>query len=334
MDDYGIEAIPVPALVISDQDSVAACNGAFRALFPHAQAGRSYLTVLRHANLVRLVESTRGGTPAGAEELTLRGRARGVFNATGAKLPSGDVLVCLQDVSETAKAIETRRNFVTDLSHELKSPMTAITGILETCTEDPDAVAPFLPVLSGEVARMNALVADLLTLSRVEANERRAPDAQIVLQTVITEACTPLAVVAKRAQVRIETSLPDRPLCVRANAGEMFRAITNLVENAVRYSEAGGVVTVACAPVSGSAGGAGPWAQVRVSDTGGGVEAHHIPRLTERFYRVDDHRSRGSGGSGLGLAIVKHIVTRHRGRMTFESAPGEGSQVTLLLPME
>jgi len=327
-----IKAIPVPAFVISAEDNIAGANPDFLDLFPQTQVGRSYLTVLRQPALVALIDGLRSGAGPDAVEVTLKGQAQGTFRATGSVLGAGDVLICLQDMNETAMAIQMRQNFVTDLGHELKTPLTAISGILETCQGDPEAMAHFLPTMAGEVDRMKRLVVDLLTLSQVESNERRSPNQDIVLQAAIEAACAPLGVVANKTGVRIETRTPEDPIYFQADMDEIIRAVTNLVENALRYGKPGNTVQIT-GWVDQLRTGAGS-VSIEVSDDGPGVEAHHIPRLTERFYRVDSHRSRDSGGSGLGLAIVKHIVNHHRGRMTFESEPDVGSKVTLTLPLE
>ncbi len=329
-----LEALPVPSIVIGPDDTLVGANAASATLFAQLGIGRSYLTVFRQANLIDLIETIRATGARGSTVLAFRGGDKGTFNVTGSVLGEGEILLCLQDMNETAAAVEMRQNFAADLGHELRTPLTAISGILETCEGDDGALAQFLPVMTSEVERMKRLVDDLLTLSRVEVNERRTPDQTVVLQSLIAAACAPLEILAGQRGVRIETVVPEAPIQFQGDADEIVRAIRNLVENAVRYSDASGVVRVAgcvVAPVSdtGSA-----YISIVIMDKGPGVEAHHIPRLTERFYRVDDHRSRDVGGSGLGLAIVKHIVGHHRGKMTIESRVGEGSTVTLLLPLE
>jgi len=323
-----IEAIPVPAFVISQDDRLVTANTACQSLFPRLQVGRSYLTVLRHPNLVALVSALRLGRSVEPIEVSIKGQSEAEYRVSGAMLGTEGILICLQDANETAMAIQMRQNFVADLGHELKTPLTAISGILETCQGDADAIAHFLPVMSSEVERMKRLVADLLTLSRIESNARRRADRDVVLQDVVASACTPLAVLSKATGVRIEIALPDAQVRFQGDADEIVRAISNLVENGLRYGNPKGFVRV-----SGRVDSGASTVVIEVSDDGPGVEIHHIPRLTERFYRVDTHRSRDSGGSGLGLAIVKHIVNHHRGRMSFDSVPNQGSTVTLEFPV-
>jgi two-component system, OmpR family, phosphate regulon sensor histidine kinase PhoR len=273
----------------------------------------------------------RLGAQTVSHQFEQKGESAGIYSATGANLANGDVLICIQDINETAVAIEMRQSFVADLSHELKTPLTAILGILETCDGDPYAMAHFFSIMSGEVDRMKRLVDNLLTLSRVEANERRSPNETIVLQDVVARACAPLEVLAEKMGVRIKKVMPEVPLQFEGDQSEVIRAIMNLVENALLYGKSGGNVQIAGGPNNQTSDTAD--VTIEVSDEGSGVESHHIPRLTERFYRADAHRSRDTGGSGLGLAIVKHILNHHRGQTKFESQLNQGSKVTLTFPV-
>lgn len=323
-----IKAIPLPAFVVAADDRLAAANPPLQALIPNLQIGRNYLNAMRQPGLIDLIDAVRRGAAPDSTDLRLRSATDNTYKATGALLDEGDVLICLQDIDETASAVQMRRDFVADLSHELRTPLTAISGILETCAGDPQAISHFLPIMFQEVDRMSRLVTDLLALSRVETNERRAPGQDVHVQAVVQDACAPLAALARKSGVRIDTDLPDQPIHVRGDADELVRAVANLVENAVRYGGSGGVVNVA-ARFDPSAGGT---VALVVTDKGPGVEAHHIPRLTERFYRVDSHRSRETGGSGLGLAIVKHVASHHRGKLEIRSCPGQGMTVSIVLP--
>ena len=323
-----IHAIPVPAILITDEDRLIDANKAFRKVFPKAQMGRSYLTVLRQPVLVEMVEKLRVEQQVDPAELMISGQDQGYYRATGGTL-GNDVLICFQDLNETTAAIQMRQNFVADLSHELKTPLTAISGILETSLDDLDALEHFLPVLSGEVERMKRLVADLLILSRVESNARRIPTDTIELRTVVEKACGPLAILAQETGIRIVHNLPVEPIRFQGDQDEIIRAIMNLVENGLRYGNRGGVVEVR-GSVSGTSGGA-PSVLIEITNDSLGIDGHHIPRLTERFYRIDGHRSRDSGGSGLGLAIVKHVVNHHRGRMSISSRDQKFT-VSVVLP--
>lgn len=181
---------------------------------------------------------------------------------------------------------------------------------------------------------MNRLVDDLLSLTRVEAEERIRPTAQVDMGRLAATAAASLRPLAESAGVRVVIeNLGDLPP-VPADEDQIIQVLTNLIENAVKYGGTGGVVTVRLAHLPRDAALRGPALRIDVIDRGEGIEEVHIPRLTERFYRVDSHRSREKGGTGLGLAIVKHIVSRHRGRLRIASRKGEGSTFSVLLPAE
>lgn len=326
-----INTIPVPAFLVVEGDRLAEANEAFQELFPRAQLGRSYLTVLRQPALVALIDRVRAGSETQSAEVTVPGLSRRTFQAT-AGMHGDRVLICLQDMDETVSQIQIRQNFVADLSHELKTPLTAMSGILETSANDVAALEHFLPALASEVDRMTRLVTDLLVLSRVEANEKRAPRQMIVLQSVLEAACAQTAVLTRKSDIRIQTALPDDPIRFQGDFEEILRALKNLIENGLRYGDPGGDITVKGSWLEAGGTGGHPTVKIEVCNKAPTVESHHIPRLTERFYRIDGHRSRDAGGSGLGLAIVKHVVSRHRGRLSIESQD-QRFCVTLLLPV-
>ena len=179
---------------------------------------------------------------------------------------------------------------------------------------------------------MNRLVADLLSLSRVEQDERRRPLQRIDLAGLLRSEVATLVPSAAAVGVRLDLLGAGSKVMVPGDADQLVQVLRNLIENAVKYGGSGGVVTVTLAHLDHEPVLRGPAWSVSVADKGEGIEPQHLPRLTERFYRVDTHRSREKGGTGLGLAIVKHIVSRHRGRLRIESALGQGSRFTVLLP--
>jgi two-component system phosphate regulon sensor histidine kinase PhoR len=217
---------------------------------------------------------------------------------------------------------------VANVSHELRTPLTALLGFIETlrgaARDDAVARERFLGVMEREAARMNRLVSDLLQLSRVEAAERVRPADPVDLAQVLAMTLTAVRPLAEAAGVELVFDAPGS-LVVPGDADQLTQVFQNLIENAVKYGGAGKRVTITL-----SQGDRG--AEVAVRDLGEGIAAIHIPRLTERFYRVDSHRSREKGGTGLGLAIVKHIVNRHRGRLVIDSSEGKGSTFTVILP--
>lgn len=176
---------------------------------------------------------------------------------------------------------------------------------------------------------MNRLVRDLLHLSRVEADERVRPTERQDIASLIWQAVQALRPLAETGGVSIDVQGADQAVMIPADADQMTQVLTNLIENAVKYGNSGKNVSVR---LTREAGLRGPVVRISVADNGEGIDPVHLPRLTERFYRVDGHRSREKGGTGLGLAIVKHIVNRHRGRMVIDSTPGKGSTFAVILP--
>ena len=234
-----------------------------------------------------------------------------------------------------------RRDFVANVSHELRTPLTALMGFIETlqgpARNDAAARDRFLAIMQREGNRMNRLIGDLLSLSRVEQEERRRPSECVDLAALIRLACATLAPTARAAGAALVRIGPTEAAEVAGDPDQIQQVLHNLIENAVKYgvrpgAEEGREVRVTLSHVPHEPVLRGPGWAVEVADDGEGIEETHLPRLTERFYRVDTHRSREKGGTGLGLAIVKHIVARHRGRLKIDSAKGQGSRFTVILP--
>ncbi len=215
-------------------------------------------------------------------------------------------------------------------------PLTALLGFIETlkgaARDDPAARDRFLSIMAREAERMNRLVRDLLSLSRVEAEERVRPTARIDIVANIHAAVAALRQLSDSAGVTVAVEGEPGPVIVAADADQMTQVFQNLIENGVKYGGAGKRVTVRIAREERDISLRGPAVRIDVIDEGEGIDPIHLPRLTERFYRVDSHRSREQGGTGLGLAIVKHIVNRHRGRFRIESEKGKGSTFSVILP--
>ncbi len=335
-----LQALPLPALLIRTDERIEAANDAARAMLGPAIDGRHFITALRQPALLDAVEGClRSGQSRDADYLTNDGRQDTTFRVSirpVALASGGAALVCFEDVTHLEQALQMRRDFVANVSHELRTPLTALLGFIETlkgpARDDAAGRERFLGIMEREAHRMNRLVGDLLSLSRVEAEERVRPTERIVPADIIRATLNGLAPLARRAQVTLEQDLPEAPIAIPGDADQLRQVITNLVENGIKYAGAGSEVRI-------SLRGPGYEPRLRrdgvrivVADTGVGIDPHHIPRLTERFYRVDSHRSREMGGTGLGLAIVKHIVNRHRGRLWVDSALGEGTRFTVILP--
>ncbi|MCS6787010.1 MAG: phosphate regulon sensor histidine kinase PhoR [Thiobacillaceae bacterium] len=245
------------------------------------------------------------------------------------ELPHGRRMLLSHDITELARVDAMRRDFVANVSHELRTPITVIAGFLETFAdmEQPDAqqLKAHLQLLLQQSERIRRLLDDLLMLARLES-EAESPqeevDVPMLMRGLYAEAQT---LSQGQHELRLELDSPSR---LRGNTKEIHSAFSNLVSNAVRYTPAGGHITLRWR--DNASGGA----EFSVTDTGEGIEAHHIPRLTERFYRVDRGRSRATGGTGLGLAIVKHVLQRHQGHLRIESTVGKGSTFTAVFPAE
>lgn len=238
-------------------------------------------------------------------------------------------LLLASDVTHVERLETMRRDFVANVSHEMRTPLTVIHGYLEMLVDEPDTSGDeaqrFIAATLEQTRRIQHLVADLLALSSLETGSPLPGDDEVdvptLLEAVQREA---LGVSAGRHRIDLE---PGPPAAIRGAAQELHSAIGNLAGNAVRYTQAGGRIRIAWRIVDGQG-------LIDVEDNGIGIEARHIPRLTERFYRVDRGRSRESGGTGLGLAIVKHVLERHQARLEIVSAPGRGSRFTVRLPAQ
>ncbi len=335
-----LDAVPMPCALIGRDGRVVAANTAAEALFGPAMTGRPYPFTLRHPDLAEAVAAglAGGGSAQARVVLTAPGRET-VFRVQVTPLRGEGreaVLCAFEDISDEEQIGQMRRDFVANVSHELRTPLTALLGFIETlrgaARDDPAARERFLGIMAGEAGRMTRLVRDLLSLSRVEAEERIRPTDHVDLAALAAAAVATLCPMAEAAGVALALHGAQAPRVVAGDADQITQVLHNLIENAVRYGATGGEVTVSLSAAAPEPWMRGPMAQVAVADRGEGIDPIHIPRLTERFYRVDAHRSRAAGGTGLGLAIVKHIVNRHRGRLRIDSAPGTGSTFTVLLP--
>jgi two-component system phosphate regulon sensor histidine kinase PhoR len=336
-------AIPMPLVLIDADERIVAMNGRARELFGTDGTGRNHVTVLRQPALIEAIDrALKGGHTGQTRYLDTSEGRDSTYRVVVAPLADAEgqgVLVSFEDVTDLERAGQMRRDFVANVSHELKTPLTALLGFIETlrgaAKDDAAARERFLGIMEREAERMNRLVADLLSLSRVESTERQRPTEQVDLGELLGSTVNALRPMAEGAGVRLQVEIPDAGgLAVPGDADQLTQVFANLVENAIKYGGAGGVVEIVAARREREVAFRGPAVQIDVIDHGDGFDPIHIPRLTERFYRVDAHRSRAQGGTGLGLAIAKHIVNRHRGRFRIESSPGEGARFTVLLPAE
>ena len=334
--DLILMALPIAALRIGSDDRIDLLNSGASVLFGAAALGRHFAIPLRQPEILQAIAAARQSGQSVTARMTLPGATQDtVLDAHVRPLAQG-LAVMFQDLSALAQMDQMRRDFVANVSHELRTPLTSLLGFIETlqgpARADPAAQARFLGIMASEAERMNRLVRDLLHLSRVEAEERVRPDREEDLCDLVRQTVAILRPMADAAQVQLMVSGADVPLILQADRDQMMQVLTNLIENAVKYgSVPGGQVDIDLVADNSLRR---PTFCIHVTDHGDGIDPLHLPRLTERFYRVDGHRSREKGGTGLGLAIVKHIVNRHRGRLVIESEPKKGSRFSVLLPKD
>ena len=334
-----VEAIPIPAILVDANGRIGAANAGARGLFGDSIEGRHHITVLRQPSLLDAVERTsNSGTTTRAQYLTTEARRDLTLQATCTRLSGGRVFICFEDRTAMEEAFQMRRDFVANVSHELRTPLTALMGFIETlggaARDDSAARARFLQIMHKEASRMNRLVGDLLSLSRVEAEERMRPTQPVEFVSIIRSVLHTLSPMAEAEGITIKLDLPEEDTIIPGDSDQLSQVVTNLLENAIKYSPQESTVRVSVSARQQHPDIRQDALVLTVADEGEGIDPVHIPRLTERFYRIDAHRSREMGGTGLGLAIVKHIVNRHRGRLRIESEKGKGSKFSVILPLK
>ena len=336
-----LNATPLPQIAVDSKERIVAANPPALALLGAGILSRHYVTALRQPALLDCIESVVSGRTASAEAqyLSKDVSRESTYRVTVARIdahPTPVSLATFIDTTDLQEAGQMRRDFVANVSHELRTPLTALMGFIETlrgaARDDPEARDRFLEIMEREAGRMNRLVKDLLSLSRVESEERVRPRTPVDLSAIARTTVSSLNPLAEEAGAEIVLTGADHPAPLKGDADQLAQVLSNLVENAIKYGGNGTRVTVEIDSIDHDASVRGPAVLITVTDNGEGFDPVHIPRLTERFYRVDNHRSREMGGTGLGLAIVKHIVNRHRGRLRIESAPGLGSRFSITLP--
>ncbi|MFX0545932.1 sensor histidine kinase [Roseovarius sp. S1116L3] len=332
-----VAAIPLPALLIARDMRVRAANAGAVQVLGTSGVGGHVARVLRYPAVLNAIEECRNtDTRTEAQFLADDAGQDALYDVSCAPV-DGAVLLCLSDVSPAMQADRMRSDFVANVSHELRTPLTALTGFIETlrgpAKGDAAATDRFLGIMQDEAGRMERLVQDLLSLSRVEAQQRQRPTARVDLRAVVQAALEGLRGVAEKSGITLNQALPDAPVIVLGDADQLRQVCLNLVENAIKYGGQGGRIDISLSAEEQNGALRGPAAILTVRDHGQGIDPVHIPRLTERFYRIDSHRSRQMGGTGLGLAIVKHVAQRHRGRLSIDSQPGEGCTFQVALPL-
>jgi two-component system phosphate regulon sensor histidine kinase PhoR len=334
-----VAGFPDPVIALDRDGRVLALNERARALAPALRRGEPASLALRMPEVVEAIGRAAASGDVQRVEYSERVPLDRWFETIVTPIQKGAgkpelVLMTFHDLTPLRRVEEMRADFVANASHELRTPLAALSGFIETlqgpAREDASARERFLAIMGAQARRMARLIDDLLSLSRIELNAHRRPDTPIDLVPIVRLVADGLETLARDRGVSVNVEAVTSPLMVLGDRDELLRVFENLVENALKYGAAGTRVDITLSLEQSSE--AKPEAQVSVRDYGPGIAPEHLPRLTERFYRVDVTESRAQGGTGLGLALVKHILNRHRGRLSIDSTPGQGATFTIHMP--
>ena len=365
-----LDRLPDPLMVIAAEEAddltgrrFVFANAAARELFRIQRNGTLLVTAVRNPQVLEAVdEALFGGVERAVEYETggSQGRSWIAYVRPLSEAAGGSRLAMLvmRDETDARRSERTRADFLANASHELRTPLASLSGFIETlrghAKDDPDAREAFLSIMQAQAERMARLIDDLMSLSRIELNEHIAPLGRVDLAMAAIDVIDALGPQAREKTVSFDPVLPPRGAAVvEGDRDQIIQVIQNLVDNAIKYTPSEGVVRVEIYPGLSVDAAATPrdpaaarmslltpdhaagerYAILRVTDRGPGLAREHLPRLTERFYRVEGQKSGDRSGTGLGLAIVKHIMNRHRGGLTVESVQGEGATFSIYLPM-
>ena len=338
-----IAGFPSAAIVLDRESRVIAFNELATSIAPALRRGEPALIALRMPDLVDAIRrAVKRGEPQRVEfferiplDRWFEAFVTPLRLSTVAGAAADVMLMTFNDLTPLRRVEEMRADFIANASHELRTPLAALLGFIETlqgtAKDDPAAREKFLAIMQGQATRMARLIDDLLSLSRIELNAHLQPNSPADLAPIVRQVVDGLQTLARDRGVEIKVMAPPDTLMVLADRDELVRALENLVENALKYGAAGKRLDITLA--RGQTRGGTTEARIAVRDYGPGISPEHLPRLTERFYRVDVADSRAQGGTGLGLALVKHVLNRHGGRLTIESTLGQGATFTMHLPL-
>jgi len=342
--DAAITGLPDPVIVLDRDARVVAFNAGAHEIAPALARGSVASLGLRAPEVIDAIrQASASGQTQRVEfsqqvpiERWLAVHVMPVESSAGPHGPALKLLVVsFRDLTPLRRVEEMRVDFVANASHELRTPLATLSGFIETlqgpARDDPTARERFLAIMKTQAARMARLIDDLLSLSRIELNEHIHPDKPVEIVAIVGQVADSLHMLARDRDVAITIDASIGPMVVLGDRDELIRVFENLIENALKYGADGRKVEIRLAR-SDAAKVRGD-AVISVRDHGPGIAPEHLPRLTERFYRVDVAHSRAEGGTGLGLALVKHILNRHRGRLSIESTVGEGATFTVRLPL-
>ncbi len=334
------DAIVAPCLILSTREEVLHMNPAAIHELPGARIGEPISFAIRHPEFLSAMEEVRQtGTPHTVQVLqSFPNMTWYSITVAPLNLPEGEsfdefLLVTLENRTEQKRTETMRVDFVANVSHELRTPLTSLIGFVDTllgaAANDKEARERFLPVMRQQAERMSKLIDDLLSLSRLELRQHVRPTEKTDLVALILEVKEGLQTQIEKSGVKIELKIPEEPAFVTGDRDELYEVLENLIDNALKYGGSGGRVDVELRPTVRRTDFA---FVLSVRDYGTGIAKAHVPRLTERFYRVEGEQNRQKKGTGLGLAIVKHIVSRHHGQLNISSTLQEGTRIEILLP--
>lgn len=334
---YILNGLTLPVFVVGPDHKISFLNKAAKVRYGDAKMGIRFDQIITSKKCLTALDDVLNGAPNATANVTLQEVVPTSFRVSLSRLdadsaPKPSCVLSFEDVSHIQEAAQMRHDFVANVSHELRSPLTALTGFVETlqgaASTDVQARERFLGMMANEADRMARLIDDLLSLSKLQASERVAPTSHVNVLDILKGVTSTLDGIAKRKNITLCLDAANVMPDVIGNSDELTQVFQNLIENAIKYSTADTDVRIFSMPSTRE-----KHVCIAVQDHGDGIDPNHIPRLTERFYRVDKGRSRTQGGTGLGLAIVKHILIRHRGWLKITSQVGQGSTFEVNLPI-
>jgi len=342
------EKVSDPIILIDAAQKIMFANRAAKKLIGKKQKGKELGLIFRDTNVMESIAQSILDGKRKRLETVLTGPAKRFYEITvdpvSAKAQIKKLMeparpltvISFHDVTAARRADQMRTDFVANAGHELKTPLTSLLGFIETLSgpakNDAGAYDKFLPIMHGEAERMVRVINDLLSLSRIEAEEHLHPKGEVSLAEIARTTKSTLDILAAKRGMKITLAIPADTPHVQGDTDQMLQMLHNLVNNAIKYGREKSTVKISARPVARLRTTGKPGVALTVHNQGEAIPAEHIPRLTERFYRVDAARSRKVGGTGLGLAIVKHIVTRHLGTLQITSTRAKGTTFTIALP--
>jgi two-component system phosphate regulon sensor histidine kinase PhoR len=335
-----IAGIPDPVFVVDRQGIIVGYNDKAHTIAPAITRNQPLSLGWRVPDVLEAVKRVAAGGDVERVEFAERVPADRSSEAFVAPLNLTEprrtlVLITVHDLTPIRRVEEMRADFVANASHELRTPLASLSGFIDTlqgpARNDPDARERFLGIMKQQATRMARLIDDLLSLSRIELRSHQLPQTEVDLVAIVRQVADSLQMMARERDVAVALDLPAEPLTIRGDRDELLRVFENLIENAIKYGATGKRIEVTGRRDQTAEGNLE--AVISVRDFGPGIAPEHLPRLTERFYRVDVVESRALGGTGLGLALAKHILIRHRGRLAIDSMPGQGATFTVRIPL-